>query len=260
MLSTKWAISNELPNRRTSVLFEQRPLLQAARQEAFWIAGCIACVFWGFISTRFRTIREPMAAGYFIFTAATVGMATIQPSDSLNAIAFASLAGLGFGAALVLVVSGVQLCTPHHLIATATAVIISTRAVAASGFTAIFAAAFRTRLNNKVPSYVTAAALKAGLPAKSVKQFVGAIAANDIAALSRVSGVTPSITAAGLVSFRQAMADSVRVVYIIAAPIGVLGIVAALFLGNVASTMNYRVDAPVEELKAKHHHHDHDHS
>ena len=195
-----------------------------------------------------------MAAGYLVFTAATVGMATIQPGDSINSIAFACLAGFGFGAALVLVVSGAQLCTPHHLIATVTALIFSVRAISASAFTAIFAAAFRTRINDKLPAYVAAAALKAGLPPASVTMFVTSIATGDMAALSEISGVTPAIISAGLTSLKQAMADSLRVVYIIAAPIGVLGVIAAFLLGNVAPTMNYRVDAPMEELKAKHHH------
>lgn len=46
----------------------------------------------------------------------------------------------------------------------------------------------------------------------------------------------------------QAFADSFRIVYIIAAPFGAVAAVAALWLGSVNMTMNYRVDAPVEKL------------
>jgi hypothetical protein len=52
----------------------------------------------------------------------------------------------------------------------------------------------------------------------------------------------------------QVYADGVRVVYIIAAPFGVLAWIACFFLGDLKETTNYHVDAPVEDLHAKHHH------
>lgn len=60
---------------------------------------------------------------------ATVGMATVQLNTSTSFVVFNGLAGLGFGAPLVLIISGAQLATPQSLIATGTAVITSTRAV-----------------------------------------------------------------------------------------------------------------------------------
>jgi hypothetical protein len=167
---------------------------------------------------------------------------------------FAGLAGLGFGAPLVLIIAGVQLSTPHHLIATATALTTSTRAVSASVFTAIFAAALDTRVNKYIPSYVAKAALVAGLPKSSIKAFVEALAANDSAALMKVPGVTPIVINSGVVALKQALADGIRVVYMIAAPFGALACIGCFFLGNLKKTMTYRVDAPVENLHAKHHH------
>lgn len=214
----------------------------------------LSTVAWGYSSTHFRTIREPLFAGFLIFTAGIVGLATIQPSDSTRAVIFSGLCGLGFGAPLILIITGVQLSTPHHLIATATAVTTSSRAVAATIFTAIYAAAFSTRIGTDLPAYIAQAALKAGLPSTSLKAFVGALAGNDTAALSKIPGVTPAIIGAGVVALKQAFADSVRVVYEIAAPFGALACIACLFLGNLRKTMNYRVDAPVEDLHAKEHH------
>lgn len=250
---------------RTTSLFETDPFLLTAREQPFWVACGLTTVIWGYASTRFRTIREPLFAGFLIYTAGIVGLATIQPGDSTNALVFAGLAGIGMGAPLILVISGVQLSTPHHLIATATAVTTSSRAVAATMFTAIYAAALSDRLDSKLGSYVAKAALGAGLPARSVPAFIGALANKETSALAHIPGVTPAIIAAGVAALKHAFADSVRVVYIIAAPFGAVACIACLFLGDLQKTMNYRVDAPVEDLHAKqhhshHHHHRHDES
>ncbi|KIW78982.1 hypothetical protein Z517_08822 [Fonsecaea pedrosoi CBS 271.37] len=246
----------------TTSLFETDPLLLVSREMPFWVAGGISTVIWGYASTRFRTIREPLFLGYLIFTGAIIGWTTIQPKDSTTAVVMSGLAGFGFGAPLILIIAGVQLSTPHSLIATATAVTTSSRAVAATVFTAIYAAALNTRLGTNIPNGVAGAAAKAGLPASSIPTFVEALAAGNTAALSSIPGVTPTIIAAGVAALKQAFADSIRVVYIIAAPFGALACIACLFLGDLRKTMNYVVDAPVEDLHAKkhtHHHHHHHH-
>ena len=204
------------------------------------------------MSTKFRTIRLPLSVGFLLFTCGIVGLATIQPSNSVSAIIFAGLAGLGMGGPLVLIVAGVQLSTPHHLIATATALTTSSRAVAATVFTAIYGAAVNDRLNKDIPNYVAAAAVKAGLPKSSLEAFIGAIASDNSAALPGIDGVTPAIIRAGVAALTQAFADGIRVVYIIAAPFGAVACVACFFLGDLRSVMNYTVDAPVEDLHAKH--------
>jgi Fungal trichothecene efflux pump (TRI12) len=211
-------------------------------------------VAYGYASTKLRTIRGPLFVGFFLFTAGIIGLTTIQPNDSTRAIVFAGLSGLGFGGPLVLIISGVQLSTPHHLIATATALTTSARAVSATTFTAIYAATVDTRLAKYIPSYVAAAALKAGLPKSSLVAFVGALASDDAAALPKIPGATPAIIGAGVVALKQAFADGIRAVYIIAAAFGALACFACLFLGDLTATMNYHVDAPVEDLHAKHHH------
>ena len=205
------------------------------------------------MSTRFRTIRPPLFAEFLLLTAGVVGLATIQPKDELNALAFAGLAGLGFGAPLILLIAAVQLSTPHHLIATATAATTCSRAVATAVFTAIFSAALNARLENYIQSYIAKAALQAGLPTTSVEEFVKKFAAGNTSALSRISGVDSAVIGAGVDALKQAYADGIRVVYIIAAPFGLLACICCLFLGDLRSAMNYAVDAPLEDLHSKRH-------
>lgn len=184
----------------------------------------------------------------------SAGLATIQPNQSTRAIVFDGIAGLGFGAPLILIIAGVQLVTPPHLIATATAVVTSSRAISASAFTAIYGAALTTRLSTKIPADIAAAGLAAGLPPTSLPAFIGAIAGMDVAALSTIPGVTPAIIEAGVGGAKRALGDGFRVIYQISASFGVVAIIACLFLGDLSKTMHYRVDAPLEEIRAKQHH------
>lgn len=236
---------------RTTSLFESDPFKVTARSQPYWVACLVTTVLWGYWSTRRRTIRSPLFTGFFIFTAGIIGLATIQPNDNFSQLAFAALAGIGFGAPLILIISGVQLSTPHHLIATATAVTTSSRAVAATVFTAIYAAAFSSRIGSKLPDYISTAAIRAGLPTTSLKAFVGAFLSKDQSALTQITGITPAVITAAVVASKQAFADSVRVVYIIAVPFGCVACILCLFLGDMRKTMNYHVDAPVENLHAK---------
>lgn len=232
-------------------MFEQDPFLLVARQQPYYVCCLLSTPVWGFIGTRFRRVKEPLAVGFLISTAGVVGLATIQTDDDTKTLIFAGLSGIGFGALIILILSIVQLSTPHHLIATATAVTVSSRAVAASVFTAIYVAAFSQRLKEKLPSYVGAAAAKAGLSPQSLKAFVTALAANDQAALLQVQGVTPQIISAGVAALKSAYADSIRVVYIIAAPFGVAAAISCWFIADMRPTMTYKVDAPIENLTTK---------
>lgn len=121
-------------------------------------------------------------------------------------------------------------------------------------FTAIYAATLSTRLAKYLPSYIASAALQAGLPPASLSAFIGALASNDVAALPKIPGVTPLIIGAGVAALKQAFADGLRAVYIIAVAFGAVACLACFFLGDLTATMNYHVDAPVEDLHAKHHH------
>lgn len=234
-------------------MFEEDPLLSAARILPYWLACGLGTIVFGYWSTRGRTIRAPLLVGFAILTTGIVGLATVGPSHSLSAIVFAGLAGLGVGAPLILILAGVQLSTPHHLIATATAVTTSARCVSGTAFTAIYAAAVNDSLTKNMSTYIAGAALRAGLPPTSVPAFVKALVAKETTALPKIPGVTPAIIQAGVAGLKQAFADSIRVVYIIAAPFGLLACIGCLFLGDLRTTMSYRVDAPVEKLEAKHH-------
>lgn len=244
-------ITDSVPQHRTSSLFETDPLKQVARLQPFWIACGLSTMVYGYASTKLRSIRSPLVAGVVIYTAGLVGLATIEPDNSTRAIVFAGLAGMGFGAPLILLVAGVQLSTPHHLIATATAATTSARAVAATVFTAIYSAALSSRLAKYIPQYVSQAVLRTGLSPEAVGPFIEALTSHNSTALNQVPGVNPAIVTAGSEALAQSYADGLRVVYIIAASFGAFACLICFLLGDMKNTMNYHVDAPVEKLLAK---------
>ena len=208
---------------------------------------------WGYASSRFRTIRSPLFFGFLLYTAGIAGLASVKPDQSAHQLVFAGLAGAGFGAPLILIISGVQLSTPHHLIATATAVTTSSRAIAATVFTAIYSATFSTQVGRNLPTDVAEAAINAGLPPSKVPALLKALTGPDPSSAAKVPGVNPAIIVASLAAVKKAFAVSLRDVYLIAVPFGIVACISCFFLGDMSKTMNYRVDAPVENLHARRH-------
>ncbi|KAK4494709.1 hypothetical protein PRZ48_014065 [Zasmidium cellare] len=218
----------------TTSLFETDPFLNVARGQAFWIAYGITTGFYGYWSTRLRSLRTPLAVGFTIMTAGIVGLAPIQPNDSTSAIIFDGLAGIGFGSPITLIVASVQLAVPHHLIATATAVTTSARAIAATIFTASYFAAFSDRSARLVPEYVAPAAFGAGLPRSSLMPFTTGLTAHNQTALSAVPGVNSAVIAAGTAALKQAMADSNISLLLL------LGLLRARTADRILSCANYK--------------------
>lgn len=245
----------ELIRPRSQTLFTSDVFQVVVRSQPYSVAGFLSTLVWGWLATKFRTIREPLLGGFLLLTVATIGWATIEPGEGVKQMICAAIAGAGFGAPIILVITGVQLSTPHALIATATAVTTSSRAVAASTFTAIYAAVLGSKLATNIPSHVAPTVLAAGLPAKSLPAFIQNLSSGDTAALFDVPGVTPAIVELGVAGLKQAYADSIRVIFIIAAPFGALACILCWFLGDMKQIMNYHVDAPVENLRAKNHRH-----
>jgi hypothetical protein len=217
------------------------------------VAAGIGSFIFGWVSSYFRSIRAPLLVSFVLYTAGTVGWATIQPGQGFHALAFAALAGLGFSGPLILITAGVQLYSPHSLIATSTSVVVSSRAVGAAIFTAIYVAAFQAQLKIHVPNDVVKVAVQAGLPAQSIGPFVAGISSNNITSIDALPGVTAAVIAAGHSAFNQAFADSLRVIFIISAAFGLLGCILCFGVSDVRLGMNYKVEAPMEELHASHH-------
>lgn len=94
----------------------------------------------------------------------------------------------------------------------------------------------------------------AGLPPTSVGPFIEAFLGGEQAALAQIPDVTPAVLSSAGAAYKHAFADSARVVFIIAAPFAFLGCVLSLLLPSFRGTMDYVVDAPLEDLHKRHKH------
>lgn len=206
---------------------------------------------YGYASSRFRSVRWPLLVGFFIWMCGLIGQATIQPGDHATALGTGVLVGFGLAGPLVLVLAGTHLSVPQHLIGTASAAVVSSRALGATVFTALYGALVGNRLEDYIPNYITRAVLTAGLPPTSLGAFIGALTTYDFAALPLVPGVTPQVIGAGVAALKQAYADGIRIVYYIAAPVAFVAVILVPFLGSIRNHMDYTVEAPVEVLHEK---------
>ncbi len=200
---------------------------------------------------KLRSVREVLAGGYFLYLCGTIGFATIQPGQNANIIAFAAMTGLGAGSVLAQVVTIAQISQPHSYLATATAVAMTTRAMAASVATSIYSAVVSDKLGTKVPRYIIKAATSIGVPTKSISAFVSAIASGTVGQAAEIPGVSQSMISAGIIARQHAYADSIRYCFLIEIPFLVIGVVSSCFIGSIKNLMNYHVHAPVEKLQPK---------
>lgn len=206
---------------------------------------------YGYASSRFKSVRWPLMVGFFIWMCGLVGQATIQPGDHATALGTGVLVGFGLAGPLVLVLAGTHLSVPKHLIGTASAAVVSSRALGATIFTALYGALVGSRLEDYIPNYITKAVLAAGLPPTSLGPFIGALTTYDFAALPLIPGVTPQVIGAGIAGLKQAYADGIRIVYYIAAPVAFVAVLLVPLLVSLKEHMDYTVEAPVEALHEK---------
>lgn len=239
------------PNHRTQALFEPNLLRMCARVVTYYASCCVGTIVFGYMSVKLRSIREALLTGFALSLIGVIGMTTIQPGQNASSLVFAAFGGFGTAAVLSQAISGVQLASPHSYLATATALAVVSRAISSTTFTSIYSAVVTRKLVSYIPSYVAAAAAKAGLPTASIPAFVQALAAQKTEQLGEIPGVSPEIIQAGVRALKQAYADAIRNVFIIAAPFVLVATVLCWWLGDLSSIMSYHVEAPVEELHAK---------
>jgi len=235
----------------TQAVFEPDLLRMTARVVTYYASSGAATIVFGYVSVKLRSIREALLTGFVLGLIGVIGMTTIQPGQNVSSLVFAAFGGFGTAAVLSQGVSGVQLASRHSHLAIATALAVVSRAVSSTTFTSIYSAVVTRKLGSYIPSYVATAAVKAGLPAKSVPAFVEALAASQTEQLAKIPGVSPAIIQAGVSALKQAYADAIRYVFIIAVPFVLVATVLCWWLGDLSKIMSYHVEAPVEELHAK---------
>jgi len=180
-----------------------------------------------------------MANGHLSATFGAALAATTPDTPGMT-VAFGTLAGIGIGGVIVPATTVSLIVVPDPLLATAAALALSIRTVGGSiGYT-IYAAIFNNKLRNNLPRIVAAYVSKAGLPSTYLNEFV-TIFLTAPTKLATAPGYTPAIAEAATIGSRWAYAESLKYVWYVTIPFGVLAAISCLFLPSIRNYQTNRI-------------------
>lgn len=165
----------------------------------FWpssLPGAVVAPLVGYYTRRTRDLKNPLIVGWVLVLIGTIILATIGSSGGKASIGALFLCGVGFATPLALLFAVAQLATPHHLLGLATGQLIAARAIGQAVGASVLVAVFQAKVATIQPAKVSAAALKAGLPATSLPGLVGGIATGRKTLIMSAPGVTMEIIGA----------------------------------------------------------------
>jgi MFS family permease len=180
----------------------------------------------GLFSAKRKSVRTPLIVGFLGLMIFNILMATTNSKASKSVFwGYPVLGGLGLGCVLPINMVAAQLSTPKELVALASGLIISFRSFGGSVGLAINSAIFSSTLSSNLPKKIAEATLPLGLPPASLLGFIGALAAGNVTAVEKVSGVTPQIIEAGTNALRDAYSIAFRNVWIAASCFTLIAII-----------------------------------
>ncbi|KIW16893.1 hypothetical protein PV08_04083 [Exophiala spinifera] len=188
--------------------------------------------------------RELLVGSCILMTAFGGALADLNPDSTAKLYVFVVLSGIGIGGVLVPAATIAITVAPDELIATCVALSLSIRVVGGSIGYSIYYNIFYQKLVHHLPLAVAEAAIKAGLPITSAKQFVETFLLNP-AAIGTVPGVTPAVLEAAAIGSRWGYAYALKYVWYTSIPFGICAIIACLFIGNTEKYMTNRIAAQI---------------
>lgn len=179
-----------------------------------------------------------------LLTAAFGGaLAAATPFNPAFAVAMATISSFGVGAIVVPSLTLALYACPDRYIGTTAGLSLCVRFLGGSIGTTIYFNIFNNKIKTNLPAYVAQAALGAGLPQTSLKQFIGALT-NPIDGpmlLKQVPGATAQVVSAGALALRWAYADSLKYVWYATIPFGIISIICCALVPNIKQFMTSRV-------------------
>lgn len=126
-------------------------------------------------------------------------------------------------------------------IGTAVGITGSVRSGVSTIGTAVYTVILSNKLAKNIPALVIPAVTEAGLPASSVRQFLGALSGTGD--MTTVPGINQNISTVGLAAYKLATVEAYRVVFYATLAFGAVGIILALCAPNVDDRMTDKVTA-----------------
>lgn len=168
------------------------------------------------------------------------GLVGATPDTSDMMIAMGTVAGFGVGGILVPAATVALIVVPDSLLATTAALSLSIRTLGGSiGYT-IYLAVFSNKLTTNLPEYVVQYITEAGLAPAYVEGFVTTFLTNPIS-ISSAQGYTDDIGAAAVIGSRWGYSESLKWVWVVSIPFGILAMIACLFVPPIKKWQTKRI-------------------
>lgn len=129
---------------------------------------------------------------------------------------------------------------PDSLLATTAALSLSIRTLGGSiGYT-IYLAVFTNKITVNLPKLVAQYAVEAGLSTADAKEFVTTFLTTP-ANITTAPGYTPKIALAATMGSRWAYAESLKWVWYVSIPFGVMAVIACVFIPPIRKWQTSRI-------------------
>ncbi len=183
----------------------------------------------GFLMRRVKYYRFLGTLGVAVVILGMWLLSAITPTvPEWRVVASLVVVGLGIGITFPLYLTAVQTALPRKYLGVASSQIQFWRNLGGTVGSAVLGAV----LSNRLPDYLNARLSSLGIPPQTLKNIPNAGNANAILDPSLLAKLPPAVIGA----IRAALADSLHDIYIFAAAILVLGLIATVFMKEVPLT------------------------
>lgn len=218
--------SNNYFGYEVAVLYDQNQFQAGLWYTVAWWSCLVSAWVAGVYCSKTKTVRLTVVLAMSAWTLFNALMATLTPSTRSHILGFAPFMGIGFGAALNILVVVAQLSTPPELISITTGLLLATRGFGGTVGLSIYTAIFSGTLNHELPVKISRATVAQGLDPSNVDQVLAFVATGDWDGVANMSAMTSSILQATVLAFKESYTLAFRYVWICAAAFcafGVLG-------------------------------------
>lgn len=182
-----------------------------------WYVCIVAALLAGVYCSRTKQVRLPIMFSFACMIVYWGLMASTNTSTINQPWGYAVLYGFAIGVTLNVLVVLAQLSVAPEFIATASGLMLGTRAAGGVVSIAVANAIFHGALDHDLGPKISQAALSLGLPQSSLGALIGALTSEDDAALQKIPGITPQIIGASVAALKDAFMVGFRNVYIMTA-------------------------------------------
>ncbi|KAH8923355.1 MFS general substrate transporter [Atractiella rhizophila] len=229
--------------------WETDAFLIGVRKFAFNVVAMVMVIPILYFSTKFKDVKWILTFGFCAFLTAVACFSTATVQDDRASIAYSVVAAIGMAPQTVLLVMTAQVfASPPALIATASSLVATVRALGGALGSAVMGAELNNRLGQELPQRFIPAAIAGGLPESSIPFALVAFRSASPALIASIPGITPSLTSILTPIVRKVYAYSFRWAWITVIVPTAAGLFAILALDQVAirSRMVKAIDATVE--------------